>query len=405
MKRSERLRDFLTYVGDAAICDPGRDLREVDIGHHVFRRPPEYDTSQDNIVRVNASDLRRRLEDYFQHEGAEDPVVIELPRGTYRPRFTRREAPPAVEIPVPPPEPPPAVKATVSAWWVGALAFLAGAILMWFLRPVTVHAPPATESGDATVMRFWGPLLQGERRTAIILADSNLSLYQDLTQEALTLDDYLRRDYLTRKVRVPGVGQREMEMLMRRRYTSLADAILVNRLSWVIRPADRPRTSVHFAREYPASELRNSNVIIIGSQRSNPWAEPFERDMDFRMEYDSQAGKVSIRNTHPQPGDTGPYIAAGRGNDAAETYAVVGLLPNSLDGGWALLLSGAGMDGTLAAGEFVTSPRWLTELFKRLDFQTGRVPFFEVVLYTKRLGGATGDVEIKALHVHSRKGG
>ena len=60
--RSARLRDFLLYVG-AQSLKPGRpEIHEQEIGAKVFGRAPSYDRSQDNIVRVNASELRKRIE-------------------------------------------------------------------------------------------------------------------------------------------------------------------------------------------------------------------------------------------------------------------------------------------------------------------------------------------------------
>lgn len=419
LRRSERLRDFLQYVCDRALTEPGRELHETNIGHNVFGRPVEYDTSQDNIVRVNASDLRRRLTEYFQNEGASEPVVIELPRGTYHPRFVQRPIavpspapPPVVEQVVAPPEeiaaaPAPAVSSPLSKftnWWIPAIAFLIGGVAVWAIGQITKKDAPSaefTESADSAIREFWDPLLNNGHKTDIILADSNLSLYLDLTRESLTLDEYLRRDYLTRQPQQTKLARPELEMLMRRRYTSVADARLVNQLSWVVRPPNRPHVEVRFARDYPAADLRKANVIIIGSHRSNPWAELFEKNMDFRLDYDPGAGSVAVRNLKPSTGELPSYVASGSTADTAESYAVVSLLPNQAGGSWALLLSGTGMDATLAAGELTTSSRWLVELAARLKMPKGqRAPFFEVLLYTKRLAGSIGDIEVKALHVH-----
>ncbi|HLB37803.1 MAG TPA: hypothetical protein VJL31_14620, partial [Gemmatimonadales bacterium] len=56
----------------------------------VFGRPAEYDPRLDPIVRVEARRLRSRLAEYYAGPGANDPVVIELPKGTYLPAFTAR---------------------------------------------------------------------------------------------------------------------------------------------------------------------------------------------------------------------------------------------------------------------------------------------------------------------------
>lgn len=65
-------------------------LCEREIGCAAFGSPPDYDTDQDNIVRVNASQVRERLEADFAREGQTEPLVLELPKGKYAPVFRPR---------------------------------------------------------------------------------------------------------------------------------------------------------------------------------------------------------------------------------------------------------------------------------------------------------------------------
>jgi hypothetical protein len=68
----------------------------------VFSRGEGYDTALDNIVRVNAFDLRKRLAEYFATEGRDEPVIIKIPKGSYKPAFTVRPQPdPVVSQPAP----------------------------------------------------------------------------------------------------------------------------------------------------------------------------------------------------------------------------------------------------------------------------------------------------------------
>lgn len=89
-RRAVRLRDFLLFVSQRAIRDGSGQLNEQEIGCEVFGRPPGYDTSADNIVRVNATDLRKRIDEYFANEGAHESLVFEIPRGSYKPVFRSR---------------------------------------------------------------------------------------------------------------------------------------------------------------------------------------------------------------------------------------------------------------------------------------------------------------------------
>jgi hypothetical protein len=81
-------------------------LTEQQVGVAVFNRPPGYDTSADTIVRVQASEIRKRLKHYFAGEGLEEPIVMDLPRGSYVPVFyyRREEALDGVRTKVAPPE-------------------------------------------------------------------------------------------------------------------------------------------------------------------------------------------------------------------------------------------------------------------------------------------------------------
>jgi tetratricopeptide (TPR) repeat protein len=76
---------FLRFVIDRSLA--GENIKEYVIGHEVYDRPASYDPRIDSIVRVEAGRLRSKLTDYYLSEGSSDPIRIELPKGTYVPRF------------------------------------------------------------------------------------------------------------------------------------------------------------------------------------------------------------------------------------------------------------------------------------------------------------------------------
>src|ERR1700693_1199990 len=82
-QRSPRLREFLLYVADCSINEQLEGVREQQIAANVFNRKPDYNPGQDNIVRVEARSLRKRLETYFATEGKDEPIVISMPKGSY----------------------------------------------------------------------------------------------------------------------------------------------------------------------------------------------------------------------------------------------------------------------------------------------------------------------------------
>jgi hypothetical protein len=110
LKRAVRLREFLEWVGTKSLLEGRTDLHEQEIGHAVFARSEGYDTAQDNIVRVSASELRKRIDAYFAAEGKDEPLIFEIPRGSYVPQFRWRGV---ATIPIA--EPAAAVAAPVAA--------------------------------------------------------------------------------------------------------------------------------------------------------------------------------------------------------------------------------------------------------------------------------------------------
>src|SRR6266852_4966170 len=98
--RNERLSGLLRFVIEQELDGKGDQLKESIIGVEVFGRRPDYDVRQDSVVRTEAGKLRARLAEYYVAEGAADGLIIELPKGGYKPAFRRLEKATA-PVPVP----------------------------------------------------------------------------------------------------------------------------------------------------------------------------------------------------------------------------------------------------------------------------------------------------------------
>ena len=83
---------FLRYVVDRTLAGEADQLKEYVLGMEVFDRSDGYDPRLDSIVRVEARRLRAKLGEYYAGAGADDPVVIEIPRGSYAPVFSTEDA-------------------------------------------------------------------------------------------------------------------------------------------------------------------------------------------------------------------------------------------------------------------------------------------------------------------------
>jgi len=90
--QSERMCRFLRMVVEYSLENRGGELKEYSIALQVFDRKPAVDPRVDPIVRVEARRLRTKLGRYYERDGTADDILIELPKGNYAARFSRREA-------------------------------------------------------------------------------------------------------------------------------------------------------------------------------------------------------------------------------------------------------------------------------------------------------------------------
>src|SRR5580692_6575307 len=106
-KGSHRSGQFLTYIVEETIAGRFAALKERVIGVKLFGRVPSYDTGEDAIVRVTASDVRRRLLQHYGKYGVISEFRIGLPLGSYIPEITReRQLAASLRNPVTSPEVP-----------------------------------------------------------------------------------------------------------------------------------------------------------------------------------------------------------------------------------------------------------------------------------------------------------
>jgi len=84
---SKRTQDFLQLIVEHALAGEVDSLRERMIGAEMFGRPINYDTGSDSVVRVKATEVRKRLAQYYLEADGKTQVRIELPSGSYVPRF------------------------------------------------------------------------------------------------------------------------------------------------------------------------------------------------------------------------------------------------------------------------------------------------------------------------------
>jgi hypothetical protein len=90
LRSSLRLTRFLTFVVEATLAGQAARIKAYTVAVEALGRSSDFDPQADPIVRVEAGRLRAALARYYSGVGRNDPLLIDLPRGSYAPNFRRR---------------------------------------------------------------------------------------------------------------------------------------------------------------------------------------------------------------------------------------------------------------------------------------------------------------------------
>ena len=412
LKRASRLKEFLYYVGKKSIKEGFSDIHEQEIGQAVFGRKDSYDTSQDNIVRVSATELRRRVEAYFAAEGKDEPLIFDIPRGSYTPIFRwRAETQPTEAARAAEAAAAAGLSATLAPWWrtqlplllLSAVAImLAIACASLWRQNRSLHKMVYTWDGQPALAAFWPRFLDSKQDTDIVLADTSFAIVEDMMKQSYSLTDYLNRSYISQvhsfslcDVDHKVVNSIAFESIAARNNGSFGDFQVARR----IEALDHGSTSVHFsfAREFTADSVKRDNVILIGSRKSNPWVDLFTEQMNFLVKYDANLDQSFVENLHPRAGEQALY-AQPANPYASLGYSVIAYLPNPSRTGSALIIEGTNAEATNAAGDFVTSEEAMSNFLKKLPGT--RIPYFEILLKTSRMSGTPFHAEVVAYRTY-----
>ena len=371
-QRSAQLRAILGYVVEKTLLDRRDEVTEQLIGSRVLSRQPDYDPNQDNIVRVQARHLRARLQEYFENEGRSEPVLLEIPKGSYVPVFRPRPAERSGAA---------LARGRLGVWLPWVLAGLLAAACFW-LSVGGDHRP-------SPVLRQlpWSRVFDAKHNTWIVAADSCFALVQDIEQRSFGLKEYLNPSQIPRK----GLSG----LVLTRQFTSFADVILASRFQEIAGPY-RDRVQIRYARNLHLRDFKSGHYILLGSSRSNPWVELFDERRNFQAGFDPASQSPLFRNRHPQAGEQPVYLTQGSGGRTGETWGLVALLPQPERNGNVLIVEGTNMEGTEAAGEFLTNPDSLESLARRLP---PGAEYFEVLLRLTAMAGTPRNTEIAAVRV------
>ena len=404
-RRSPALRAFLLYITEQVILGHAEELKEQTIGAEVLGRKPNYNPADDNIVRVRAHELRGRLEKYFTSEGANEAVVITMPRGAYAPEFVPRKAAHLAEATQKPQtgEDVPLIvhedeagamveiiqKPALRHWLAfAAVLLIAIAVSVALTRYVLQSRMPFNSTRPASATTdFWGQFFEKpNEELKVVYADTSFALWQDLNGKTLDLGDYLNRKYYDEK------GNKLFNVVMRR-VTSPADMALSVHLATLAEQYGGQENS-QFARDVEAAFFHQGNVVLIGSHRSDPWVSVYEPNLNFTLDQDPHSGAPLFRNRTPQAHEEQTYgIPDMYDTQRSEektylSYGVVALLKGCGDRGLTVLVEGLNTQATQAAGDLVTDPQRVEMLLRSIGHKPGTsVAPFEALFQVISLPG------------------
>jgi hypothetical protein len=418
--KAPQLREILFYICHRALADPSATIKEYEIGCNVLGRKPDFNPNDDNIVRVQVSHLRKKLEEYFSSDGKDEAFQITVPKGSYIPRFE----PKAPAAPIPLHMAPLLVDAEKPA---GLPAPVRGSqtprLLSWILIPsiaVCVLAACALAISWRYLSKS-GPLIRaaasavnhppaqdpllsrifGGDETGIVVSDTCLVMLQDILHTDISVAEYsATRQYpegLLQKEPDPKLRS-ALELLARRQYTSLADTNIASRLRGLSQQFGNGHAFIRFARHLNIRDFKTQNFVLIGSRRGIPWVQLFEPQLNFALEEEKADHHFYFHNRNPKSGEHATYVPS-EINGTSESYADIALLPNLANTGSVLILSGITMEASEAAGELVAGGALTRDLTRMLGAQAVRERYFEVLLKTRSTAGAVRSSQIVTYRV------
>ena len=382
---SESLCKLLRYLAEHSLDHPGVALKEYQIATEVLGRRPGFDPQSDSTVRVQAGRLRVKLAEYYAHEGADDPILVEIPKGSYVLSFQLRGKPGTQATLAPPIEVVPKEEEPMSSnrgWIISvaalsvllAVLFVTSAILLSRARTSAVTVQPI----PTAYQLFWSHFLTGSEPPWVIFSNGSF-------------------------VGRPETGMRYFNPSSDRpsfildHYTGVGEVLAIHQLDYLFFMLNR-QLRVKRGALFSLDDAKNNDLIFVGSPSENLTLLdiPGTREFTFtRLDSGPRKGDLAVLNVHPQPGEPNTFLATPANQPTVEDYAVVALLPGLDSSRSILILAGNSTFGTQAAVEYVCREDSIKELLRRLNVSNpADLKPFEALLHVKIAHGVPVTTEL-----------
>ena len=390
---SESLCKLLRYLAHHTLHDPTARVKEYQIATEVFGRRPDFDPQSDSMIRVQAGRLRAKLSEYYSGEGANDPLIVELPKGTYHLQFHHRTAadgkerpPSGVTAAIAPAEP----LALLAPYWKMAAIVLAIllivaigliALLMTTRKIAPTVLAGASEPTPVEFQELWKPFVRGPQEPWLIFSNAA----------------FIGRPETGMRYYSPS---RDAGGEIWDHYTGVGEVLAVHELDQVFGTFQR-RLRVKRGSLFSIDDVRNNDLIFLGSPAENlTLAEiPSTRAFVFRRLTDGpRKGDLSIVNVNPRAGEPESVVATPSDKPLTEDYAVIALMHGLDPARSVMIFAGTTTFGTQGAVEYACHPNSVDQLVSHLAIdKNGDVKPFEALVRVKVTRGVPVDVELVAV--------
>ncbi len=389
---SESLCKLLRYLARHAIDHPGVPIKEFQIATEVFGRSADFDPQLDSMVRVQAGRLRTKLAEYYNSDGSDDPIVVELPKGTYVLSFHHHNSASGrtlaaslngVDREV-------ALERRSERRWgtevISLSIFLAAAIAVIVWLVATRNTPPVSlasvsEPAAPALRIFWNGFAAEPAEPWVVFSNA---AFVGRPETGMRYRD----------------AKRDADAPILDHYTGVGEVLAVHELDRVFDQLHQ-RIRVKRGSLFSLDDAKNNNLIFIGSPSENLSLLEIPGTQEFvfrRLDTGPRKGDQAIVNVHPQPGEEKEFFATASGLPLTEDYAVLGLVRGMNAGQYILILAGTTTIGTQAAVEYVCRPGSVEGLLLRLSVsQSGELKPFEAVIRVKVARGVPVATELVAL--------
>jgi hypothetical protein len=370
---SRRYPSLLRYVVEQTLEGHTDRLKERTLGVEVFGRDPAYDSNADPVVRMTAAQVRRRLTEYYLEPGHATEVRIELPLGAYMPVFRQPEA----QEPL----------ATVAVLAVGEpemvperlprrrLGYLMAVVLVVALG-ATAYFAVIAPMRETALEKFWGPVWDSSN-SVLICVGGGMASGANATQSGDPQSFVTIRDMLV---------QNRVAWADALTFSKLASFITVNGKTPIARRA----------RETSFADLRAAPAVLIGGF-NNQWIMRLTGQLRFSYEGDRAAGLFWIQDRE-NPSRRSWIVDTSIPDAAfAEDYGIIMRYSDPTTERVTVVASGIMYYGTMAAGEFLTNPKYM-DLVEAHAPKAWQRKNLEVVFSTKIINGETGAPHILATY-------